>query len=87
MRVYFNSRDEYYRSPFGAVKVGTEVTFRLRVSEHIRGLKCFIAMWQNDKKLPDIEMEKECEDGGDDIYIAKYKTPKDSALIDRKSVV
>ena len=81
MRVYFNSRDEYYRSPFGAVKVGTEVTFRLRVSEHIRGLKCFIAMWQNDKKLPDIEMEKECEDGGDDIYIAKYKTPKDSALI------
>ena len=81
MRVYFNSRDEYYRQPFGAVKVGTEVTFRLRVSEPIRALKCFIAMWQDDKKLTDIEMEKGCEDNGDDIYIAKYKTPKDSALI------
>ena len=81
MRVYFNSRDEYYRQPFGAVKVGTEVTFRLRVSEPIRALKCYIAMWQDDKKIPEIEMEKETEDNGDYIYIAKYKTPKDSALI------
>ena len=81
MRVYFNTRDEYYRHPFGAVKIGTEVTFRIRVSDHLRGLKCFVAMWKDDEKLPDIEMEKECEDNGDIIYIAKYKTPKESSII------
>ena len=58
MKVYFNSRDEFYRKPFGAVKTGTEVTFRLRVSEPIRSLKCYIAMWQNDQKLPEIEIRK-----------------------------
>ena len=81
MRVYFNSRDEFYKNPFGAVKVGTEVVFRLRVSEPIRALKCFIAMWQNDKKLPEVEMEKESEENGDFIYVAKYKAPKEPALI------
>ena len=30
MSVY-NSYDEYHKSPFGAVKAGTVVTFRLRV--------------------------------------------------------
>lgn len=81
MKVYFDSRDEYYKSPFGAVTCGTEVIFRIRVSEHIKGLRCYIAMWQNDDKLPDIEMERECEDGDDVIYMTKYKMPKESALI------
>ena len=81
MRVYFNSREKFYKNPFGAVKVGEEVIFRLRVSEPIRALKCFIAMWQNDKKLSEVEMEKESEENGDFIYVAKYKAPKEPALI------
>ena len=81
MRVYFNSRDEFYRHPFGAVKTGTEVTFRLKVIDHIKGLKCYIAMWQDDNKLPEIEMEKESEENNEVIYVAKFKTPKDPALI------
>ena len=81
MKVYFNSREEFYRFPFGAVKIGTEVTFRLRVSDHMRGLKCFVALWEDDKKLPDIEMEKENEDGIDEIYVAKFKTPKFPTII------
>ena len=76
MKVYFNSRDEFYRQPFGAVKTGTEVTFRLKVTDHIKGLKCYLAMWQDDNKLPEIEMEKESENNNEEIYIAKFKTPK-----------
>ena len=82
MKVYFNSRDEYYRKPFGAVKTGTLVTFRLRVSEHIRGLKVHIAMWNESSKLKDIEMEKETEDSnGDIIYIAKFKAPEIETIV------
>ena len=81
MKVYFNSRDEFYRQPFGAVKTGTEVIFRLKVTDHIKGLKCYLAMWQDDNKLPEIEMEKESENNNEEIYIAKFKTPKSPALI------
>ncbi len=81
MNVYFNSRDEFFKKPFGAVKTGEEVTFRIKVCDPIKGLKCYIAMWQNDKKLPEIEMEKEKEENGEIFYIAKFKAPKDSALI------
>ena len=81
MKVYFNSRDEFYKKPFGAVKTGTLISFRLRISDHIKSLKCYIAMWKQDEKLPDIEMEKErVEDNGDTIYVAKFKTPSEPAV-------
>ena len=82
MKVYYNSRDEFYKNPFGAVKVGTVVTFRLRISEHIKALKCYIAMWKQNDRLPDVEMEKErIDENGDAIYVAKFKTPKDPAVL------
>lgn len=82
MKVYYNSRDEFYKSPFGAVTVGTVVTFRICVSEHIKALKCYIAMWKQNDRLPDLEMEKvEKKASGDVIYMAKFKTPKEPAVI------
>ena len=82
MKVYYNSRDEFYKSPYGAVKVGTTVTFRIRVSEQIKALKCYIAMWMQNDRLSDLEMEKESvEDNGDVIYVAKFKTPSEEAVI------
>lgn len=82
MKVYYNSRDEFYKSPFGAVTVGTVVTFRICVREHIKALKCYIAMWKQNDRLPDLEMEKvEEKASGDVIYMAKFKTPKEPAVI------
>ncbi|MBR1454369.1 MAG: glycoside hydrolase family 13 protein, partial [Lachnospiraceae bacterium] len=82
MKVYFNSRDEFYKKPFGAVKTGTTVTFRVRVSEKIKGIKCYMAMWKQDTKLPDVIMEKEREEeNGDTIYFAKFKTPSEETVL------
>lgn len=81
MRVYFDSRDAYYRNPFGAVTTNTEVTFRIKVFDHIKGIKCYLAMWQDDKKLPEIEMEREHEEKNEVIYTAKFKAPKTPAII------
>ena len=82
MKVYFNSRDEFYKKPFGAVKTGTTVTFRVRVSEKIKGIKCYMAMWEQDTKLPDVIMEKEREEeNGDTIYFAKFKTPSEETVL------
>ena len=82
MKVYFDSRDQFYKKPFGAVTIGTEIVFRLRVTEPIRGLKCSISMWKDDERLPNLEMDKEKGDeSGDVIYVAKYKTPKEPTII------
>ena len=81
MEVYYNSRDEYCKKPFGAVTTGTLVSFRLVVKNPIKSLRCLIAMWQDDDKLPEIEMEKEKEENGEVTYIAQFKAPKKSALL------
>ena len=82
MKVYFNSRDEFYKKPFGAVTFGTKVTFRLRISEPLKGLKCSISMWKDDERLPQLVMEKEKEDeNGDVIYVAEFKAPKEGVNI------
>lgn len=82
MKVYYNSRDEFYKSPFGAVKTGTVVTFKIRVSDHIKALKCYIAMWNQNDRLPDVEMEKDKEtENGDIIYSAKFKTPAEPGVL------
>lgn len=82
MKVYYNSRDEFYKKPFGAVKTGTVVTFKIRVSEHKEAFKCYIAMWKQNDKLPNLEMEKDSvEENGDVIYKASFKTPSEPAVI------
>ena len=81
MTVFFDSRDEFYRKPFGAVSVGSEVTIRIKIVDHIKGIKCYLAMWQEDKKLPEIEMEKESEIDNETIYVTRFKAPKEPALI------
>ena len=58
MRVYFNSRDEFYKKPFGAVKCGTEVTFRIRVTDPMKSLKVYLTLWQDSEKIADVEMDK-----------------------------
>lgn len=83
MKAYYNSREEFYKSPFGAVKVGTEVTFRIKVWDAIKGLKVFILMWQDDTKLPLLEMERDVENDGEDyiVYKTKIKAPNEGSII------
>lgn len=82
MRVHFDSRDEYYKSPFGAVKVGTTVRFRLKVWEPIKALRCFISVWQDAQKLDDIEMKKISQTDENEItYEGSMKVPNDPSIL------
>lgn len=80
MRVYFDSRDKYFKSPFGAVSTDSEVVFRIKVWEPIKSLKCFIALWKDNEKIEELEMEKESENDGI-TYKAIIKTPKIASLL------
>ena len=81
MNVYHNSREEYYRNPFGAVNMGDKITLRLRVNEPMKHLKCYIVLWQNSEKLEPIEMINEVTNGNEVIYAATFNAPKKRTLL------
>lgn len=80
MRVYFNSRDEFYKKPFGAVKCGTDVTYKIRVTDPMKSLKVYLTLWKDSEKIADVEMDKSF-DGYDMIYETTYKMPKDPCIL------
>ena len=47
MNVYHNSQQMLYRSPFGAVDIGTEITLRIAVKEKRRAPSVTLRLWVN----------------------------------------
>ncbi len=68
--IYFDSRNEFHKSPFGAVKISTEVTFRIKAE----GNSFAVYLVANDEKLS----MKRCDH---DIFEIKYKTPGEGCLV------
>ena len=58
MRVLHDSRQAIYRSPFGAVSVGTEVTVSIDVWDD-PGVSCLCRTWVDGKGETLIPMERE----------------------------
>ena len=81
MNVYHNSREIFYRNPFGAVTLGEKITLRLKINDPIKHLKCYIVLWQNTEKLEPIEMVNESASGDEVIYAATFNAPKKRTLL------
>ena len=81
MNVYHNSRENFYRNPFGAVHLGEKITLRLKITEPMKHLKCYIVLWQNTEKLEPIEMINESANGDEVIYVATFNAPKKRTLL------
>ena len=82
MRVLFNSREKFYKEPFGALECGNKVTLRLKIYEPLKGLKVSIAMWQVNEKLPLRNMEKvDTLSDGAVIYEISFEVPNEPTLI------
>ena len=77
MEVYHNSQDSFYRSPFGAVQIGTIITIRVKVIDTMAALRCTLALWHNSEKMTLIPMNKI----SNDVYEAHIKTDKKPCLL------
>lgn len=80
MRAYYNSRDEYYKKPFGAVNVGEKISYRIKVYEPIKSLKVHLCMWKDAEKIPEIEMDKKVYDDHVEFFTS-YRMPSEPSLI------
>lgn len=75
MNIYHNSRDINYRSPFGALPTGSEVSMRLDVTADCCPDAVFLRLWVNDSEelLP--------MSGDDGVYRIKFTLPDTPCLV------
>ncbi len=81
MKIEHNSRTNFYRSPFGAVVCGTEITLRLAVSDG--GIPSAVRLiYQVDgEDETAVDMPYELTVNGSSVYSAKIKAPETPGLI------
>ena len=81
MNIEHNSRQKFYREPFGAVTCGTEVTFRLAVSE--AGIPSAVRLvYKRDGGAEKrVDMPYTFDVGGHCIYSVSVKMPEEAGLI------
>ncbi len=57
MQMYYNSQNETYKTPFGAVSVGTAVSFFIRIYTIHSDDKCYLVVYNQEKEYRRIEMK------------------------------
>ena len=57
MQMYYNSQNETYNTPFGAVIVGTAVSFFIRIYTIHSDDKCYLVVYNQEKEYRRIEMK------------------------------
>ncbi len=78
MRAYHNSRDPYFRSPFGAVKTGTSVTLAIDVYD-VGGMNVTLRTWSSNLDETDYPMT--CEWKGDHGHFYVTITPDKPRIV------
>lgn len=75
MNIYHNSRDPFFRSPFGAVETGTRITIRIKIQAgHIDLAQ--LRLWYNETESL-LDMER----GEGDIYSVSFNAPLSPMLM------
>ena len=89
---YHNSHDLFYREPFGAVRCGQRIMFRLRVFSTVPVEACILRLWEKDREItismqqilnnsnsaPDLVSEPIGDEGA---FEGEYEVPSSPGLI------
>ena len=88
LKVYHNSHQDEYRSPFGAVPCEETLRLRLKLElikeESNTEVKCYLRLWENNSRERLLHMEQiDLEDSGPmtRFYEAQYRVPKEPGLV------
>ena len=69
--IVFDSRNEYFKAPFGAVRADTELTFRLHVAEELEPIAVRLIVQYDRHDTPAVyEMEERATDAAAEGYLA-----------------
>lgn len=79
MYYIYDSQDDFYKQPFGAVEIGKEVTFRIKEKKGINTRKELVIIMNNNTNY--YSMVYESEENEYDIYKVVYKTPDEPCII------
>ena len=82
MKIYHDSRDDKYRTPYGAVTCGTDITLRLSI-EGVRPSNVRLALRREGDPAPHfIDMREETGDAaGTYMYTAEVQAPESACLL------
>jgi cyclomaltodextrinase len=80
-RIYHNSQEEYYRSPFGAVPCGTEVGLRLRVGGEDPVEWVHVVCRENSGGTSRVPLELEKAEGTERVYRGIITAPSRPDLL------
>ena len=78
MRAYHNSRDPYFRTPFGAVKTGTDVTLAIDVYD-VGGMNVTLRTWS--RNLEEVDYPMACDWMGDHGHFYVTITPEKPEIV------
>ena len=63
--LYYDSRDEEYKNPYGAIKEGTAINFALKASKDMLKSGKLVIVTPNETKILDLEKNGSFDDGSD----------------------
>ena len=80
MEILHNSHEKKFRSPFGAVEVGTKIVLSLEVKDALPSLRCSATVWVNSDDMKVYPMTRTVVEGKE-IYSCEIKAPNFSCLM------
>lgn len=79
--IFYNSHDEYYKNPFGAVECNKSIRIRIKINETLAPERVLLRLWHDEGWEEKIEMKPWCLNGEYCIYEGKFSTPEKAGLI------
>lgn len=79
--VYYDSRDEYFKSPFGAVPCKKSINIKLRINKNMAPERVLLRLWYDEGREEKLQMGIIMEDEYNYIFEIEFDTPETPGLI------
>lgn len=79
--IFYNSHDEYFKKPFGAVPCNEKVNIKLNVNKNIAPERVLLRLWHDEGMEERMQMELIAVNEENYVYEVDFNTPQVSGLI------
>ena len=72
MRILFDSKNEFYKTPFGSLKTDEKCTIRIKIPKNCETQKCFLILERNDGFFMQQPLPNKEDDGAYEIFSGEF---------------